>query len=378
MKRRDFLSLGIPATGAIMLAPGLLGASARAEINRQFTGNPDFDTYDLLINGGGLSGYFAAAAASKSGKKVLLVERRSSLGFDIAAKSRFFLEKKGLEKFTPELRQLFAPEGEKSEIHNSRVSSESVLGDDLVLMAGSLKKGLLRNVLVNKIDILLMTDVCGLFADNGKVSGAMLATKQGTYAVKCSNFLDASEMNLFSRNLSGKKPSLSNASFVLELWNAKDPVKKKLQVPADLGISGNALRLHPGKHADHQVFLEYSFDAKGLSIDETEHKSRRIAEKLGSQFTSLDAGLDKATIQQLAWECSYELADNALPATKLKSHFILADTTIRSCNDIVSAKAAAEKVVSKITGGSKSTRLTELHLPGKTIAKSDISISAGR
>lgn len=69
MKRRDFLSLGIPATGAIMLAPGLLGASARAEINRQFTGNPDFEAYDLLIHGGGLSGYFAAMAASKSGKK---------------------------------------------------------------------------------------------------------------------------------------------------------------------------------------------------------------------------------------------------------------------------------------------------------------------
>jgi len=374
MKRRDFLSLGIPATGAIMLAPGLFGASARAEINRQFTGSTDFETYDLIINGGGLSGYFAAQAASKAGKRVLLVERRPALGFDLTAKSRFYLQQKGLEKFSPELKQLFAPEGEKLEVHNPKVSPESTLGDELVMMAGSVKKGLLRNMLVSKIDVLLMTDICGLFAENGRVTGVMLATKQGTYAVRCQNFLDASDLNLISRNLADKKPAIRKASFVLEIWNVKDPVKKEIKVPADLEVAGNSITVHPGKHAEHQVFLEFGFDASGLTIDQTEHKSRRIAEKIGSQLPNLDASFNGATIQQLAWECRYELADASVPAPKLKSQYVLTTPAIASCEDILSVKNAAEKAVEKINGGSKAGNLNELYIAGKVIRKSDITL----
>src|SRR5690606_42128166 len=102
-------------------------------------------------------------AASKSGKKVLLVERRSALGYELTAKSRFFLDKNGSAQFGSELQQLFAPDGEKPEVHNKKVTSQSTLEDDLVLMAGSLQKGLRRNALVNRIDGMLMTDVGGLF-----------------------------------------------------------------------------------------------------------------------------------------------------------------------------------------------------------------------
>ncbi|ODS82508.1 MAG: hypothetical protein ABS46_08770, partial [Cytophagaceae bacterium SCN 52-12] len=371
MKRRDFLSLSLPATGAIMLAPGLLGASARAEINRQFSGAPEFDAYDLLINGGGLAGYFAAIEAARSGKKVLLAERRSGLGYELTAKSRLFLHKNGFDKFTPELKQLFLPEGEKPELHNPRATSDGIVGDEVGLMAGSLKKGLLRNLLVSKVDVLLMTDVCGLFSDNGKVSGAMLATKQGTYAVKCSAFLDASELSLFSRNLAGAAAAPASASFVLEVWNAANPEKKEIKVPG--GIEAQSISLHPGKHADHQVFLEFSFDAKGLSIDDTEHKARKIAGQLGSSLHSLDATLGKATIQQLAWECSYTLSDNRLPATRLKSHYLLQELPVRSCSDVLAVKAAAEKAARAVPVSRKSPSLGQLHLPGATIAAKDIS-----
>ncbi len=375
MKRRDFLSLSIPATGAIMLAPGLLGASARAEINRQFSGNPGFEAYDLLISGGGLAGYFAAMSASKSGKKVLLVERRSALGFDLTAKSRFYLGKEGFGKFSPELRQLLSPEGEKTEVHHTKASPDGIIGDELGLMAGSLKKGLLRNMLVSKVDLLLMTDVCGLFSDNGKVSGAMLATKQGTYAVKCASFLDASEMNLFSRNLAGAKTMPATATFTLEIWNAKDPVRKDIQVPGDIGALGNKVSLHPGKHADHQVFLEFPFDSKGLSFDEAEHKARRIAGKIGQSLHSLDASLDKSTIQQMAWECSYEPADKKLPAAGLKSHYLLEHIPVATCADILRVKDNAEKAVKSVGNGSKASALSQLHLPGTTISGKDVTLS---
>ncbi len=373
MKRRDFLSLSLPATGAIMLAPGLLGVSARAEINRQFSGQPQSGSYDLLVNGGGLAGYFAAMYAAKSGKRVLLVERRSALGYELTAKSRFFLDKAGFDQFSTELKQLFTPEGEKAEIHNTKASPEGILGSELTLMAGSLKKGLLRNVLVGKVDVLLMTDVCGLFADRGKVSGALLATKQGTYAVKCSNFLDAGDSRLFSRKLSGANSSPDTATYTLEIWNAQDPVGKSVDVPATLGTLGNKIHLHPGKHASHQVFLEFSFDSKGLTIDETEHKARRITDKIGRQLHSLDPTLGKAVIQQLAWECSYDMANRKLPVPALKSHYILEDIPVRSCADVLKARSAAEAAVKSTGSATKDTVLAQLHLPGGTITRKDIA-----
>lgn len=373
MKRRKFLSLSIPATGAIMMAPGLL--AARAEINRQFGGSPDFTSYDLLINGGGLGGYFAALHAVKSGKKVLLVEQRSAFGFEITAKNRLYLNKEGFNNFSPELKTLFAPEGEKLEVHNKKTATDGILGDDLTLLAGSVKKGLLRNLLINKVDLLLMTDVCGLFSDKGKVTGAMLATKQGTYAVKCSNFLDASDMNLFSRNLAGTKTSPSTASFTLEIWEAENPVKKDLQVPGHFGILGNKISLHPGKHAAHQLFLEFSFDSKNLTIDEIEHKARQITEKIGQSLRSLDATLSKSTIQQLAWECSYELAEKKLPTPLLTSHKILEPIHVRSCMDVLNVKKQAEQIVTSIRSNGQPLELGKLHLPGTTIAKKDILLS---
>lgn len=356
-----------------MLAPGLLGSGARAEINRQFSGEPGFEAYDLIINGGGLTGYFAAVQAAQSGKKVLLVERRSALGYELTAKSRFFLDKNGFDKFTPALKQLFLPEGEKPEVHNKKATPEGMLGNELGLLAGSLKKGLLRNLLVSKVDVLLMTDICGLFSDNGKVSGVMLATKQGTYAVKCAAFLDASEMRLFSRNLAGQAASLSSASFIIETWNTLNPERKDISVPA--GIGAQTLSLHPGKHADHQAFLAFSFDAKGLSIDETEHKARKITEKIGQSLHSLDATLAKATIQQLAWECSFTLSDSRLPAPVLKSHYLAEEIPVRSCSDVLKVQAVAEKIVKAMPPGRKGASPALLHLPGATIAAKDIAFS---
>ncbi len=73
MDRRKFLRITLPATGAIMIAPGCLNGKILAEINQQFSGKSDFDQYDLVINGAGLVGYFAAIIAAKEGKKVLIL-----------------------------------------------------------------------------------------------------------------------------------------------------------------------------------------------------------------------------------------------------------------------------------------------------------------
>ncbi len=74
MDRRKFLNLSLPATGAVFLAPGLFNMQAMAEINRQFSGKSNFEEYDLVINGAGLSGYFAAGKPQRTGKWPFLAQ----------------------------------------------------------------------------------------------------------------------------------------------------------------------------------------------------------------------------------------------------------------------------------------------------------------
>ena len=68
MDRRKFLHLSLPATGAVYLANSLLSQQVMAEIGQQFNGQNPVESYDIVINGAGLSGYFAALHAASKGK----------------------------------------------------------------------------------------------------------------------------------------------------------------------------------------------------------------------------------------------------------------------------------------------------------------------
>src|SRR5690606_24149664 len=179
MDRRKFLNLSLPATGAVFLAPGMFNMQAMAEINRQFSGKSNFDEYDVVINGAGLSGYFAAVHAAKKGKKVLIVDKRTSPGYEIAAKGKLWMGAEGVNDLRPDLVSLFFPGQEEQEIKNQggKGLGKSQFGDELLLFSGSVRKGLLRNLLVNEVHVFLMTDVCGILTDNENVQGLLLASK---------------------------------------------------------------------------------------------------------------------------------------------------------------------------------------------------------
>src|SRR5690606_26508294 len=200
---------------------------------------------------------------------------------------------------------------ESSEVHATEGSGagKGIFGDELALMAGTLKKGLLANVLAHKVDTLLMTDVCGLFTKKGNVQGALLACKHGLFAVKCQHFIDASEHAVFSRKLLGQNPLPKSATFALEVWKTTSPQQKSVPVSSSLGVSGNEVKIHRGKHANHQVFLEFSFDANGLDMDTVEHRAREVATALGKVLPTIDPMFAKAEITQFAWETSTVLQD---------------------------------------------------------------------
>ncbi len=369
MNRRKFLHISLPATGAILLAPGMINIQAHAEIYQQFSGESDFDTYDVVVNGAGISGYFAALHAAKEGRKVLIVDKRTSPGYDIYAKRKLWLDADGFEDLGPELTQLFLPEGENQEIKNEsgKGRNASKHEDEILLFSGSIRKGMLRNLLVNKIHVMLMTDVCGILSDKDAVSGVLLASKHGLHTVNCKNFIDASDQVLFSRDLLGQSYQIQRAGFVLEVNKAQNPVKKVVQVSPELGLYENKLQFHKGKLSENQQFLEFEFTVDNQSLEDIEHQARHKAAQLGRTFKNLDSSLANAQIYQYGIETSLFLEDERLPKAKLKGHFMLLGKPVSSKN-IVAMQNDAINLLKGMSYSGRNKKPSSLELIGGEIA----------
>lgn len=378
MKRRDFLNLTIPATGAILMTPGLMNARVLEEINSQFSAQASFDEYDIVVNGAGLAGYFAAMHASKQGKKVLIVDKRTSPGYDIAAKNKLWLGAEGFDDFRPELQQLFLPSDEKQESQKTggKGYGNSLFGDEVLLFSGSIRKGLLRNLLVNKVHILLMTDVCGILTDNENVQGVLLAGKHGMHAVKTRSFIDASDQVLFSRGILNENYKVDRAGFILELSDVDQPHKKEVKVSSDYGLHENTLKFHQGKLSDSQAFIEFEFPVNSQKPEEIEHQARLTAAKLGENLSSLDASLQNAQISQFPLETSIFLSDETLPSTQLKGHYLLANTPAYLSGKIVmELEAKAKQVVDSIKYAKTNAKTKSVLTIGNTIPFANLRIT---
>lgn len=378
MKRRDFLNITLPATGAVMIAPGFINTQAFAEINQQFSGKDTFDEYDVVINGAGLSGYFAAIHAAKRGKKVLIVEKRTSPGFDMAAKGKLWLGVEGIDNLRTDLAQLFFPSEEKQEAKNKggKGPGESQYGDELLLFSGSIRKGLLRNLLANKVHVLLMTDVCGILTDNQNVQGVLLAGKHGLHTVKCRSFIDASDQLLFSRGIVGSPYRISRAGFVLEMAKVSGPQKKEVSVSDAFGVFNNKLMFHRGKLSDEQMFIEFEFSVSSQKPEEIEHQARLISAKLGKNLDAIDGSLKDAQINHFPLETSFYLEDEALPVTSLKGHYLLSGSSAHlTCRKIIALEKAAQKLVDELKYARTNARPSTLLTIGSSIPFSSLSFS---
>lgn len=378
MKRRDFINISLPAAGTILAGPGLLGLAFPNEINRQFTQNPEFNSYDIIINGAGLSGYFAAIHAAKSGKKVLIVDKRTSPGFEITAKKKLWIEKVGFEKWDKQMVDTFFNPEELPEIqvNGGRGSHKSEFGNELLLFSGTIRKTLLRNLLINNVHVLLMTDVCGLISNGGKVSGVLVAGKHGLHTIECQHFIDASDNALFSRSLLNQNYQIEKAGFTLELLNAVSPIRRDVAIDSKFNIADNTLRFHPGKHVDNQLFIEFEFKVSSQNIHEIEQQARKMAGMLGSSFSNIDSSLSKAVIEQFALECTLFLKDSTLPETILQGHHMLQNAASMglTCDQIVEIGKQASEMIGSLKYTSSKSKDYKLHIIGASIPFGDLTI----
>ena len=382
MNRREFLNLSLPTTGALLAASGFISPQALSDINRQFSGPSTFDTYDLIINGAGLGGYLAALEAVRQGKKVLIVDKRTSPGYDLAGKGKLWLglgnQSEGVPKLPDGLVEVILPTGEKAELQNAGGSGygASLFGDEVLLFSGSVRKGILRSLLASKVDVLLMTDVCGLFTDNDSVQGVLVACKHGLYSIKGHNCIDASDNLLFSRQLLGDKYQIARAGFVLELMKADDPKKREVKVAKDFGLHQDRILFHPGKRSADQLFMEFEFPVASQVLDEIEHQAKLVAASLGRDLKKVDPSLAKAQINQFALEASLYLADDSLPQTKLKGHYLLPGVTgMITAEAIQQMESSAKALVGQLKYSEADAKSKTLINTGSSIPISSLTIS---
>lgn len=377
MNRRNFLNLTLPATGAVLLSNSLLNQQAYAEISRQFSEPADFDTYDVVINGAGFAGYFAAIHAARKGLKVLIVEKRSSPGYDLSAKSRLWIGAEGFEKLPDELMDLLLPVQEINEIKNPKGEGKqkSRLGNEIALFKGSIRKGLLRNLMLAKVDTLLMTDVCGVFEENGSVSGVLMACKQGVLHVKCRSFIDASDQLMLSRALNGEEVLVRRAGFVLELNKVENQTARTVSVPESYGLYQNRIEVHPGKLSDDQAFLSFEFEINTPDRDEVEHQARRLTARLGADLNKLDKAFEKAQINQYALETSLTLDKQTAPKPVLKGYEVIQSDVLVNCQTLLNLKESASRLVDQLAPGNPKGIGKTLKVPGKNISADKIRMN---
>jgi hypothetical protein len=336
--------------GGVLVGSNISHAEAREEIAKSLPIHED--VYDLIINGAGLSGFFVALEARKRGLKTLVVDKRPFAGYDIAAKRKLWLNADGFERWDKELQELFLPDGEIAEIENELLENpkKSFWKNELLLFPGSLKKGMLRTLLVNKIDVFLTTDVCGIVADkNKRTAGVVVASKHGLFSIRTRHFFDTTDQNFFSKDLFKQQYKITEAGFVLELEQVEQINETKLIVDKQFGVTRNQIYLHKGKKFSDQYFLEFNFPVDNNDQSLIEQKARAIALHLSGNFAGIHAALAKATVRFNAYECSFKTETKEKLQSSLKQYdYVETLTEEYSCQSILQLIETARKKVAGI------------------------------
>lgn len=341
-----------------MIGRNIAFAEALKEIEKPVRAGGAGSSYDLIISGAGMAGFYIALEAARQGMKVLITDRRTTPGYDIASKRRLWLSREGIEDWDKATLDLFFPTDEQEEMDNTALEGprSSRKGEEMLLFAGSLKKGMLRTLLLNGIDVLLMADVCGVLADDAEnVCGVLVAMKQGVFSISGKAFVDASDRNFFTRDLFGMPYAITGASYVVEMDSVTG------DVPATLSVPGfNYLQTHQGKKFADQYFVEFGFTPSHGDISMIEQQARTLAGQLSTGIHKAAPSFSKSMTRFSALECSFETDTEPDPSkVGLGNYFFFAQNERRySCASILRVREAAREFVATVKKNSRPVSAT--------------------
>ena len=275
------------------------------------------DTPDLVIAGGGFGGCFAALEAARRGLRTVVVERRSYLGYELAATLRLWIGTDGLDTLSPDLRGILLPEDETCGIDVDPSTVPDTYRNEVPLFRGSIKKRLLQELQDHGVTVLLMHDVAGVVVDAGVARGLLLANKNGFQLLPARAVLDFTRTRRLARLTAAQaRPSPADRAhrYVIGFRGARLPERRRVPVPAGLQAAGNTVTLHAGKSRACDTFVEFTFYADppvtprpGTGCargNAPEQRARQFTVALCGYLTQHSAPFADATLSEIAFETS--------------------------------------------------------------------------
>ena len=363
MQRRTFIGLTFSTFAGAAISPNFSFAKALEESSQNLSGHKT--EYDIVVKSGTLGGIFAALSAAKRGLKVLLLESRTYLGTDITASRRLWLGAEGYDELKSTLGDVFFPSAEKNSFARDLNENRAKGDNECLLMAGSIKKGLLRSAVKAGVDVMLMADACGMLrgADND-VAGVIVALKQGLFAAKCSAFIDASENSTFSRTISGEKLNIEKCRYVIEIENSGVQKSRRVDAGDELNGFASSLTLHCNKRGDDRAFVEFEFYPESNDINKIEQQARNAACRV-SKFLAKIPETKTARTNWIADNVSLKIKPSPV-SIRYKNYFVLENPFKElSCADICEIAEKAEKISAGINGGKTPSKPVAALVAGK-------------
>lgn len=185
--RRRFLAGGGAVVGAVAFAGQGASASVPASSpSVDYRATPVLDTVDVLVVGGGPAGIGAALAAKRQGVRCLLVESYSFFGGSAVW---------GLGKPMEQMRPDSKP---RSVIHEDVLKHLTALGDQAARIEGHrvfphvhfLKAAIVDTLDTTGCPYLVHVQAVDTLVDGNRVTGVVLATKQGMHRVHADVVVD--------------------------------------------------------------------------------------------------------------------------------------------------------------------------------------------
>ncbi len=201
-----------------------------------------FDTlYDVAVFGGGLSGTACALALARAGRRVMLIERRPLLGFEITSAFACDLRWTDSSAVRTVYRALNAARGLRAD-RVDPVVTEVVL-DQLVERHG--------------IALLLYSQPTAVYRSHNSVSAVTVGNKQGEQTLRARVYVDATDQATLWRCAG---PGIEQRDGTAQMSMSMHPVTGEMRFPASLdgGPDGvTTLRLVPGVR-EREVFVEWT------------------------------------------------------------------------------------------------------------------------
>lgn len=180
---------------------------------RFFTG-----IYDVAIFGGGLCGIGTALTLSGEGKKVLLVERRPQLGWEITS------------AFNCEFGNSYSPAAEKI-----KTGLKSTGGYKNNLVSPPIAEIYLNELIEDeKLEVLLYSYPLQLLIKKGLACGVVTGSKSGEKVIKAKIFVDATDEAVLWKQtgINFKKTEKNTYTYAI-IFNGTEKGIKRFSIPAD-------------------------------------------------------------------------------------------------------------------------------------------------